>query len=164
MGHGTLDERFRPHPLDGVDGIQPPLVGPPPASQLRAGKEPDVTADGRQRRVRFERAHLPRQALPVHEVVGVHARDEAPAAAREPGRERRGEAAMGRPDDKEAIVRGRRGLGRPRRPVFRAVVDDDALPAGFGLPPDALQSRDEGRLGVEGRKEDGDERCHARAS
>ena len=64
----------------------------------------------------------------MHDVVGVHARDERAAAAREPGVERRHEAARRRRDDHEARVGGGERARPGERVVARAVVDDDALP------------------------------------
>jgi len=127
-------------------------------------EEPDVAADGGERRLRVERAELGGEALAVHDVVGVHARDHSAEAALEAGAERRDEALVRRGDDPEALVVRGKALGDGARAVLRAVVDHDALPTRERLARHAAEAGVERRPGVVCRQQDRDLRRAHRAN
>ncbi len=152
----ALDEGLGAHSLGRVDGVEPALVGAEPVRQAGAREEAHVAADGGQAGRRVERAELQAEPLAVHEVVGVHARDDAAPAMLQARVQRRDQAPVGRGHDPEARVTDREALGDGPRAVRRAVVDHDAFPARLALPRDAAQADIERRRGVEGREQDRD--------
>ena len=158
MGDGALDEGFLAHPARRIDRVEPELVRAPPVAQRAAREQTDVAADGGQVRSALERGELLPKPRAVHEVVGIHARDERRAAAIEPDIQRLDQSPVGRRDDPEAGVPLREGTGAGERAVRGAVVDDDALPARLELPLDAPQAGPDGRFRIEGRQQDRDER------
>jgi len=158
MGDGALDEGLLAYTARRIDPVEPPLVGTPAVAQRAAREETDVAADGGEVPSIRERRELRAQPGAVHDVVGVHASDEGRAAAVEPDIQRLDEPPVGRRDDAEAGVPLREGTGAGERAVRGAVIDDDALPARLGLPLDAPQTDPDGRVRIEGRQQDRDER------
>ncbi|MCU0669664.1 MAG: hypothetical protein MUF70_09975 [Myxococcota bacterium] len=124
-----------------------------------------MRADARERGVGVERGGLRGEAVAVHPVVGVHARDERPATRREPFVQSRDEPARRRRDDAEARVAAREALGDRAGRVARAVVHDDALEVGRPLPGDARETGGQGgRRVARGQQHRDARRRHASAS
>jgi hypothetical protein len=63
------------HTLHRINAVQPTFVGAAPISQVSTWKEPNVTADGCEVGVFLQDVHLGCQALPMHEIIGVHTGD-----------------------------------------------------------------------------------------
>ena len=104
---------------------------------MAARKQANVTTDGGESGIGPQRLGLRRQAVAVHQVVGVHAGNQGCTAPSQPGVQGRNNAAMGCADDLKARVLSGKVAGACQGVVVRAVIYDHAVPTSLAL---ALQA------------------------
>ena len=91
---------------------------------MAAWKQANVAADGSKSGIGPQRLGLSRQAVSVHQVVGVHAGDQGRAAPLQPGVQGGNDAAMGCADDLKARVLSGNVAGARQGVVVRTIIDD----------------------------------------
>jgi len=153
----AFDEGLFAHSPRRVDAVEPALVFDTPVRQRSTRKQAHVTAH-RRPPAALERLDLDGQALAMHEIVRIHARDEGCTAALQAGVQRSDDALGRRDDNGEALIAVRKRLGALHGRVGGPVVDDDTLPPRLALPLDAAQTCRQGRRRIERRQEDRNER------
>ena len=158
VGDGAFHEGVSLYRGGVGQAIEPLLVVAPSRTEARAGKDANPRPHGGEFGGGLQPVELCPESVAMHPIVGVHAgHHRRPAVFKPLGQAFHQAAARRAHGNKARIFGGDLGQERGSR-VARAVVDGDALPAGFALALDTPQAGRQGGGGIAVGKQDGDAR------
>ncbi len=136
--------------------VLPPQIFAIPLADMLGREQLDLRAQQRDLGVLIQVGELRRQALRMHQVVGVHAGDQRGAGLRNPQVQRGDQAHAAGLEQANPLVLLRRSPNDRRRVVGRAIVDRQQLEVAERLALDRLQAVGQRGGGVAERQNDRD--------